>query len=627
MNNYQVKYRYPGVQPFTAQQKQIFFGRTKDINNLYELLSLEKMVILYSKSGLGKSSLINAGIIPKFKIASNFETYSIRFGAYTKEQHNTPVSITSRQLLLNKYDNTYLDKLLPEDNSFWYFVKREQEKTKNEKKILLVFDQFEELFTYPKHEIIKFKKELKEILSTQIPQRFRDVLEKQFENNRLELTEKELELFHREIEIKVLIAIRSDRISLLNDLKDYLPNILRHCYELQALSVEQAEDAILNPALKKESEFISPTFDFEDEGLDAILQFLTKNYTQKIESFQLQILCQNIEKKVIERNLQKVAIADIGDIEKVYNNHYNNLIENIGNKDEQLAVRRLIEEGLIFEEDKRRISLYEGQIYKNFSISPELLIKLLDTHLIRSEPSPLGGYAYELSHDTLISAILSSKSLRVEAILKEKIKLEQQKRIIELQSERRKFRNAIILAIIGFSLAIFAFYALSYAKRASKEATIAQNLAKDALEKFKLAEYNKYINLGQSLKNNQSHDDAIEAYQAAWKYTNDSIEVNELINEVNELIELLEVYNDAIKKAQNSYRLGVEKWCDALSYYQVAMKTGYNNELIEKDVNAITKEISLKLNEYRNRLSIARERGYQSKELEYLRKINALTCK
>ena len=379
---------------------------------------------------------------------NDFKPFSIRFGAYTKEQGKTPVTTTSQQLSLTKEGKIYLDKLIPKDKSFWYSVKVRQAREKNKNKgFLLIFDQFEELYTYPDEEVLKFKKELKEILNKQIPQRFREALEKQFEEDNLELTEKELELFHEEVEIKVLLAIRSDRMSLLNELKDYLPNILRHCYELDALSIEQAEDAILNPAFKKDKTFISPTFDFEDNGLDAILQFLTKNYSQKIESFQLQILCQNIEKKVIDKRLQKVTVADIGDIESIYKNHYDNLIEGIGAEEEQLAARRLIEEGLIFEEEERRLSLYEGQIFKSFGVSPDLLKRLVDSHLLRAEPSMQGGYTYELCHDTLVTPVLDAKKKRIEEEERIKAKEEQNRKRKEAEEERKREEERRLLAV------------------------------------------------------------------------------------------------------------------------------------------------------------------------------------
>jgi Novel STAND NTPase 1 len=43
--------RYPGVQPFRANQRHLFFGREEDIENLYDFILLEKLVVLFGKSG------------------------------------------------------------------------------------------------------------------------------------------------------------------------------------------------------------------------------------------------------------------------------------------------------------------------------------------------------------------------------------------------------------------------------------------------------------------------------------------------------------------------------------------------------------------------------------------------
>lgn len=58
------QYRYPGVTPFATGQRHIFFGRQQEIEALHRLIRREPLVALYSKSGLGKSSLLNAGIVP-----------------------------------------------------------------------------------------------------------------------------------------------------------------------------------------------------------------------------------------------------------------------------------------------------------------------------------------------------------------------------------------------------------------------------------------------------------------------------------------------------------------------------------------------------------------------------------
>ena len=510
MNKQEFKYRYLGAQPFNTNQESIFFGRKEDIENLHAIISLENLVLLYSRSGLGKSSLINAGLIPKIRDEDEFTPYLIRFGAFSEERNGGPVKSTAQVLTMSETHKSYLDKLLPQDRSLWHIIKSRQAQERNVNKgFVLIFDQFEELFTYPDKEVWQFKKEIKEILNNQIPQRFRDELEKQFEDGNISLTNEELELFHKEIEIKVLFVIRSDRMSLLNELKDYLPNILRHCYELDALSVEQAEDAIIYPALKRGAHFLCPAFDYDDKSLDTILHFLTKNHTENIASFQLQILCQNIEKKVINHGIQKVTVADIGDIESIYKNHYDNLIKSIGTEEEQLAARTLIEEGLIFEEDERRVLLYEGQLSKDYNITPELLQKLINTHLIRSEPSTLGGYNFELSHDTLVKPILKAKAKRKEAENEEKRKatllelqkkeetarqqVEKERQIREQAQEREAFalkqsRIAKVFSVLSLLLLIIAV--LGFWK-AESNANLAVQKALDADQNAKLAQENE----------------------------------------------------------------------------------------------------------------------------------------
>ena len=50
--------RYPGVRPFETRERPLFFGRARDVADLYDLLLLEKLLVLFGKSGYGKSSLL-----------------------------------------------------------------------------------------------------------------------------------------------------------------------------------------------------------------------------------------------------------------------------------------------------------------------------------------------------------------------------------------------------------------------------------------------------------------------------------------------------------------------------------------------------------------------------------------
>ena len=92
----QQRRRYPGVSPFETNQADQYFGRTRDVQDLYDLILLEKMVVLFGKSGYGKSSLLNAGIIPKLSATKSkreqpFQPIVVRFAAYTKDSKDALV--------------------------------------------------------------------------------------------------------------------------------------------------------------------------------------------------------------------------------------------------------------------------------------------------------------------------------------------------------------------------------------------------------------------------------------------------------------------------------------------------------------------------------------------------------
>ena len=69
--------RYPGSRPFPPEYKELFFGRGQDINALTEAIKAKQMIVVSGVSGLGKSSLLNAGVIPKF--GDEYPVIPVRF--------------------------------------------------------------------------------------------------------------------------------------------------------------------------------------------------------------------------------------------------------------------------------------------------------------------------------------------------------------------------------------------------------------------------------------------------------------------------------------------------------------------------------------------------------------------
>src|SRR5206468_2935768 len=106
-------YRYPGVQPFKTSESEIFFGREKDKDAFYNFMLSRQTVVLYGKSGYGKSSLINAGIIPRLHLDSSNISFIIRFNNYQPNNPNSIQPITSlNQRLSNDISKDHQDNSL-----------------------------------------------------------------------------------------------------------------------------------------------------------------------------------------------------------------------------------------------------------------------------------------------------------------------------------------------------------------------------------------------------------------------------------------------------------------------------------------------------------------------------------
>ena len=482
------RYRYPGARPFEQGETGVFFGREIDIQQLAERLQLEELLVLYAKSGLGKSSLLNAGLLPRLAEEQQLEAFPIRLQAFQEgsTQNILPLDRARAALAI---ESSLLDRLhASPEKDLWYLLKARQLQAAENWGAILVFDQFEELFTYPKAAIASFAQQLSDLLYTTIPDVYRKGMERNMQGDAGGLSDEELQKLHQPLRLRVIMAIRSDRYSLLDRLKPYLPSILDNTYELQALSRRQAEDAILNPAYS-DADFISPIFDFEDAAVDHLIQFLSQDVGQRIESFQLQILCEHIERRlVITQGKSLICRDDLKEPQLILEDYYHSKIADIVDPGEQLAARRLIEEGLIFEEEERRLSLYEGQIERSYGVEKTLLDQLVATHLLRAEPSLRGGYTYELSHDTLVGPVLKAKGQRLHQEEIRRQAAAEHQRMAELAVERRKRRRATILAgfmaglaIMAVVASVFAFVQYQNAESAKTEAIERQAEAEENL--------------------------------------------------------------------------------------------------------------------------------------------------
>ncbi len=447
------KRRYPGISPFTSEQKNIFFGRDADIKKLKKLISLRNQVLLYSKSGVGKTSLLNAGVLPKFE--KDYTIIKIRFFAYNNEKSESPLEKTINTIKTqtnHSRTSSILVEVLKKTNlkkTLWYYFKQLQLTSKKEQKYIIAFDQFEELFSYPKEQINEFKNQLYELTKIDIPDNIMPLIAELQDNN------EEIDLIYEDLKIKTIFAIRSDRLSLLNQLTDKLPDIQEVFYELKPLDNNQAKQAIINPAKDKNSFEINP-FEFETQTIETIINALSDNQKQNIETTQLQIVCQRIENIAQEKETFKnetviITNSDLPKFKYIFFNFYETAIKQTN---QEVEAQKFIEDQLI--RNNQRISL-DKIICQDF-VTEQTLTKLTNTHLLRAERNSTGGFSYELSHDILIEPILLSRKKRKEEenLLKQRLEIEKiEKEKIDILKNKLIHKFSKNKAIIKFSILSF----------------------------------------------------------------------------------------------------------------------------------------------------------------------------
>src|SRR3954454_23677628 len=64
---------YVGPRPFEQADAALFFGRRREVRELLSLIVAHRVVLLYASSGAGKSSLLNAGLIPMLAEEKGFQ--------------------------------------------------------------------------------------------------------------------------------------------------------------------------------------------------------------------------------------------------------------------------------------------------------------------------------------------------------------------------------------------------------------------------------------------------------------------------------------------------------------------------------------------------------------------------
>ncbi len=562
--------RYPGIRPFRTDEQALFFGRDADIERLYRLMDLEQLVILYGKSGYGKSSLLSAGIFPRLQAEGRRRFREIRLGPFMPGASAAPAEAARAALLRGAPEKPLLPDALA-GPSIWQALKNRQ--SAGEDSFLLVFDQFEELFTYPPEQILEFKKQLAEALYSRAPKRYENAL------NHAGLSPEQEDALYRPFDLKVVFSIRSDRMSLLNSLKDYLPNLLQHGYELDALDEAAATEAVVRPAklttasaaeagkppaAVHNAAFDTPPFQYAPETLATVFAAL-RDERGRIETSALQIVCRYVEDHVAGAEGQLIRPADLGEIKQIFRAFYERTIEGLP-ESERTAARRLVEDVLI--KDGARMPYAAQVLLAQPGVTQTLLDRLAAASLLRVERDEQGRMIYEVGHDTLVAPIAEVAQTRRDREEKERLQDEAEQQRREKEKAVAARRKAKMVAAGAIALAALALVALLFAWN---QYGIARAALEEAENKTKIAEKEKAEADRQRIKANTSariaaektklaEDANIKAQQSLRKAEQEEAKAKVALHQVEKEKAATEEQRQA---AQRNYELAQQKTQEA----------------------------------------------------------------
>ncbi|MFZ4632744.1 MAG: hypothetical protein ACOYNO_00915, partial [Saprospiraceae bacterium] len=474
-----MKNRYPGIHSFTAEDQALFFGREREKKELFRLIALNEVVVLFGKSGTGKTSLLQAGVGPLLA-ERQMQPVKLRL-------NNTRQPI-SRQVFEQLNDGDYLPLNTPDNLSLWEYCKRFEYAPGGEGYApVLLLDQFEELFTlyHDQPEAQQdFIGQLAGLLNHKIPAHVQEAA--QAIDDEAERTR-----WLAPPQVNIVISIRSDFLYLLDRLSGRIPSILRCRYELNPLDETNARLAITAPG-ELPGHFASQPFLYSPAALDTIVDGLTaqsdaSEKAREVEAFLLQQFCQRIEGRLIAENAPggfEITPAFFGGqqgIEAIRDSFYAEVLDKFAPATRR-AVQRLVEEKLISAE--RRIIAERETLKQELGLTDADLALLCRERLLREEPRG-SSYYYEISHDTLLATVLKAKKKRLAAE-------EEHKRAEELAAEEariarenaeaeRRRKRALFTSLVAAALVLAAIVATVFAFKKSAEAEREAQKAREAI--------------------------------------------------------------------------------------------------------------------------------------------------
>jgi hypothetical protein len=467
-----------GLASFTEETRGYFHGREEEVAELARRVQRKRLTVLFGQSGLGKTSILRAGLVPRLRGQGYCPIYvRIDYGRDSPppaEQIKQAIARTARRS--GEWTQVGVAEA---GESLWEFLHHRDDVLRDESGAtlipLLIFDQFEEIFTlgqsddFGRARAATFVEDLADLVENRPPKAL---------EAKLEADESAAEKFDfARSDYRVLIALREDYLAPLEGLKGPMPSITQNRLRLAPMTGTQALAAVTGPGGRLVTE----------EVAEAIVRFVAGGAelaNAEVEPSLLSLICRELNDTRIAQGRAEISLDLLdGSRTAILSNFYERALA-----DQPAPVRRVIEDELLTDSGFRE-NIAEERMQASLAAAgagPEALALLVNRRLLRIEER-LDIRRVELTHDVLCSVVKASRDLRHEREARDAT----ERRLAEQQSRELAARHAlvrarqvatvcIVLAVAAVGAAGYAVLSGARAKRAEAAAVETRRVAERA---------------------------------------------------------------------------------------------------------------------------------------------------
>ncbi|HET7204842.1 MAG TPA: hypothetical protein VFI92_15890 [Steroidobacteraceae bacterium] len=394
-----------GLSSYTEETRAYFHGRDDEAAELARRVQRKPLTILFGQSGLGKTSLLRAGLVPRLR-GEGFCPVYVRVD-YSPESP-TPAEQIKQAIFRATAETGQWSQagVAVAGESLWEFLHHRGDLLHDAggRTVLplLIFDQFEEVFTLAqaddagRRRAKQFLEELADLVENRPPVE----LERRIDADEIDAGQFD---FAR-ADYRILIALREDYLAHLESVKGVMPSITQNRMRLARMSGAQALSAVLKPGGRLVSH----------EVAESIVRFVaggSELANAEVEPSLLSLVCRELNNTRLAQGRAEIS-ADLlaGSRETILSEFYERALA-----DQPPGVRRVIEDELLTESGYRE-SLAEERVLKALATAgapADALATLVDRRLLRIEER-LDVRRVELTHDVLCNVVKASRDLRHE---------------------------------------------------------------------------------------------------------------------------------------------------------------------------------------------------------------------